>query len=398
MHTIKILDTSYAAEAHALNNYSFPEFAGSDTVEGFASWLESTPCFGEFEDGVLQSKIHVIPMTFRLEDVEYKSTGIGAVGTYPEARGKGGIRRLFERILAWEKEEGVVLSFLGPFSYEFYKKFGYERIFETLTLTWSMEAFPDGKRQAGTIKRLSFEDALPYMTTLYHEDELSKGFGAIRNKEQWNDKGWKDKDIHIAVYFDTAGEATGYVVYSFTVDTFTIKEIIHGDQEALLALAQYIKVHGANAHKVVYISHNPRTSEIPLYQLTEALFDCQMSLRPRMQMRIVDVEKFLQAYPYQKVLDVTIDQIPLFKQCSIQVLDRTAPWNQAIFDLRGKRLDQAREKHVILSVEALTLWFSGYKKSPELIIVGEIETNEREACKVIDQFLASRVPAMTEDF
>lgn len=398
MHTIKILDKTHAAEALALNNYSFPEFTESNTVEGFAGWLEATPCFGEFEDGVLQSKVHVLPMTFRLEEVEYKSTGIGAVGTYPEARGKGGIRRLFQQILAWEKEEGVVLSLLGPFSYEFYKKFGYERIFETLKLTWSMEAFPKGQRQAGVIQRLSYEDALSIMITLYHEDDVSKGFGAIRRESQWNDKGWKGKDTHIAVYTTAAGQATGYLVYSYTTETFTIKEVIHQDQEALLALAHFIKVHGANSHKVEYISHNPRPSEIPLYQLTEALYDVELSLRPRMQMRIVDVEKFLQDYPYRTECGQSLKDTALLEECSIQVTDRTASWNQAIFDLRGNRLEQARVRQIILSVEALTLWFSGYKESPALLITGEMETNDRSVCQRIDTLLTKRVPGMTEDF
>ena len=55
-----------------------------------------------------------------------KMSGICAVGTFPEERMSGHIRRIFGQLLPEAYEKGVVFSNLTPFAHEFYRKFGYE--------------------------------------------------------------------------------------------------------------------------------------------------------------------------------------------------------------------------------------------------------------------------------
>ena len=52
--------------------------------------------------------------------------GIGSVTTLPEYRGSGCIRALLTRVLQEGRKNGEIFSMLGPFSAEFYRKFGYE--------------------------------------------------------------------------------------------------------------------------------------------------------------------------------------------------------------------------------------------------------------------------------
>jgi predicted acetyltransferase len=51
--------------------------------------------------------------------------GIGGVATLPEYRRQGAIRAIMDRLLHQEREEGTVFSYLYPFSFQFYAKFGY---------------------------------------------------------------------------------------------------------------------------------------------------------------------------------------------------------------------------------------------------------------------------------
>jgi len=52
--------------------------------------------------------------------------GIGAVATVPEGRRQGHIRKVFENVFEDIYEKGTVFSHLYPFSFDYYRLFGYE--------------------------------------------------------------------------------------------------------------------------------------------------------------------------------------------------------------------------------------------------------------------------------
>ncbi|MDR3138427.1 MAG: GNAT family N-acetyltransferase [Treponema sp.] len=79
-----------------------------------------------FEDGKMVSSLAEIPYLMRFDGHDARMSGIGGVGTLPEARKGGNIRRIFEKLFSEAYEEGVVFSSLTPFSHAFYRKFGYE--------------------------------------------------------------------------------------------------------------------------------------------------------------------------------------------------------------------------------------------------------------------------------
>lgn len=72
--------------------------------------------------------------------------GIAGVSTLPEYRRNGCIRAVFARLFQMAPERGWALSMLYPFSYEYYRKFGYERICDKVSLALPI-------RQLSAIKR-----------------------------------------------------------------------------------------------------------------------------------------------------------------------------------------------------------------------------------------------------
>jgi len=81
---------------------------------------------GSFENGKLLAGMIEHDFLMRFDGHSVKMTGIGGVGTLPEARKGGHVRRIFEKLLPEAYENGVVFSNLTPFSHDFYRKFGYE--------------------------------------------------------------------------------------------------------------------------------------------------------------------------------------------------------------------------------------------------------------------------------
>lgn len=82
--------------------------------------------WGAFERGKLLSCMTEIDFLMRFDGGAAKMSGVGGVGTLPEARKGGLVRRMFERMLPEAYEGGAVFSSLIPFSHDYYRMFGYE--------------------------------------------------------------------------------------------------------------------------------------------------------------------------------------------------------------------------------------------------------------------------------
>jgi predicted acetyltransferase len=102
-------------------NFAEEEKEADKALEHPAQW-----CWGAFENGKLFSVLSDIDFLMRFDGNSVKMSGIGGVGTLPEARKGGLIRRIFEQLLPQAYEQGSVFSSLSPFSHDFYRMFGYE--------------------------------------------------------------------------------------------------------------------------------------------------------------------------------------------------------------------------------------------------------------------------------
>lgn len=69
-----------------------------------------------------------------------KTMLVGGVGTPVEYRRRGYVRRIFDNIGAVAQEKGWAVSMLHPFSFQYYRKFGYEKISDHLIIEFPMTA------------------------------------------------------------------------------------------------------------------------------------------------------------------------------------------------------------------------------------------------------------------
>ena len=126
---IKRLDRSQTEAMFKLAAYAFNKEPTVDYREFFARLADHSWNYGVFVDGMLASQVMCTPFAVNYFGTEYKMGGIGYVASYPEYRGLGGIKDTMKMILADMKKDGFALSYLAPFSYNFYRKFGYEQVF-----------------------------------------------------------------------------------------------------------------------------------------------------------------------------------------------------------------------------------------------------------------------------
>ena len=90
--------------------------------------------------GVSMSHAGAVTRQTRFAGSNITTLAIGGVGTAPEYRRNGCVRAMFEEILPKAKENGWAVSILHPFSFSYYRKFGYEKVSDHVLLSFPITA------------------------------------------------------------------------------------------------------------------------------------------------------------------------------------------------------------------------------------------------------------------
>jgi len=168
------------------------------------------------DDNCLHSAVTVIPYTIRMNGKEIKMAGIGDVVTRPQSRGAGCVRQIFDKVFPDMLESGQIFSFLYPFSYEYYRKLGYE-----VCLSYSQWSFPTEqlskfKYPKNVEAHQPGDDAAPYVQ-IYEAFAEGRNLSAVRNQKSWDELLKRDPYKKLEFTFlvrDDFGKGIAYVMYS----------------------------------------------------------------------------------------------------------------------------------------------------------------------------------------
>jgi predicted acetyltransferase len=244
--------------------------------------------------------------------------GVGAVGTLPEARKGGYIRRIFERILPVMLEEGKVFSYLYPFSYQFYRKFGYELCYTpnriTVPMTFFGEyPFPDGMDQyfPGT--------DISELMSVYNEFIKDKNLPLVRDEAFFRRRADKDpySTRHYAyLHRDKSGKADAYLLFQSVGGIedreLKVRELIWNSPQALHAMFGFIAQLGAEFTTLTWDA----PSSVNLPSLFSAGFDYKVETPPHGMNRILNLKRAFEMMPAPKTpgrvtIGVTDDALPV---------------------------------------------------------------------------------------
>lgn len=90
--------------------------------------------------GVSMSHAGLVTRQTRFAGKNITTLAVGGVGTAPEYRRNGCVRAMFETFLPQAREHGWVVSILHPFSFSYYRKFGYEKVSDHVLLSFPITA------------------------------------------------------------------------------------------------------------------------------------------------------------------------------------------------------------------------------------------------------------------
>ncbi|WP_377887270.1 enhanced intracellular survival protein Eis [Alkalihalobacillus sp. R86527] len=362
-------------DALRLSEYAFQYDVPKEDVEKRLKAYSEHAVWGDFEDGNLAAKLHIIDLHTWIAGTRFSMGGIASVATYPEYRRGGKVAKLLRHSLSEMKENGQTISFLHPFSIGFYRKFGWEILSNWKKLTLKKEDFVQLTPASGKVRRIRLEDVFEQLNPIY-EAFANKFNGMLKRDEYW----WKNRvysegDL-FATYQNSDGKLSGYVYYKVKERNLEVEEFVALDGDARKGLWNYLCQHDSmidggtiltnEGDQLPYLLQNPKVkSEVEAYFMA----------------RIVDVENFLINYPF--MLD---EGESLF----MHIHDEHAAWNNGTFHIAPHEVKvfQANsqtsscthppKRGLRCNINTLTAVLTGYQSPEFLYESGLIEGSEQD--------------------
>ncbi|GAB2027109.1 GNAT family N-acetyltransferase [Lactovum odontotermitis] len=296
-------------ELLALVRYCFPT-ARSGREDVFRQVLDFSTVYSAEADGKPVSMLLGLDYKVFWAGKIAAMTGVGLVASYPEARGQGHIRQLMTEMLENEYEKGTELSYLSPFSYQFYEKFGYEYTFDHKMYEIQMTDWPRG--QFGKVERLDFETILPEMKRIY-EKEAAVG-DVARTELQWV----YHFQTRYQPRFALTSNGEGYLIYEYKGSAFEILELVALTETAKQQLYSFVSAHSSGFEKVIWRAPENIRLEEEMPEPRRA----KIQLQPDMMARIVNLKKFFE-----------LNGQPDF---AVEISDPILPQNNGIYGSGGE--------------------------------------------------------------
>ena len=374
---IKVITEEDYLKSMKLSEYAFQYRVPEEKVPARKAKLKDHKLLGIWDDDLLAAKLHIIPLEVNMIGEEWKMGGIAGVATYPEYRRSGYVKSLITEALNQMYHDGQIVSLLAPFDIPFYRKFGWEILSDVKKITFEKSNLIFLSHQPGSIKRYTKDTFQEDIVQIYRE--YSKKFMGmlVRDTNWWMEHVFEDNSF-IAVYYNAANEAKGYMVYQVKERKLDVQEMAALDQESRMGLWNFICQHDSMVDEVkLNLSAH---DSFPFFLKQPRV---KMELQPYFMARIVDAEKCLKKFPFNQ------ESTSLF----LHLEDPIAPWNNGSYligngevkvfkEKQGSQCVHPPQKGLRLSINVLSALIFGYKRPLELYDIELIRGARQEIEKL----------------
>ena len=371
-------------------------FNRDDTPERRAFFMDRYQhgwIYGLHDHDKLVSGLYSLPFQVNFHGVTYQMNGIGDVMSAPEYSGRGGAGKLLTAALNEMAAKKVDLSYLAPFSYGYYRKFGYEQTFNHATQTIAAKDLPRVKPSdlSGTVTRYGNE-GLTLINDFYAAQPINQRGGVIR-PDWWLHYLSLKHDWSVAIYRNANDQIEGYLIYERQATNFAIQEWTTSTPVAFERLANFVTKHGTSFET---FSYEGPSDEHGLDLLADP-YPLTVKTTPYMMARIVLLHAFIKRYPF-----TGSDLAPI----RLAVTDETLVQNQGIWELQvtaGKvtmnrvTTNLTKRSDLQLSIQQLTKALFGTRSLASGWQHSQI-SGDIEAAKRLDRVLVHEAPALIDYF
>ena len=253
------------------------------------------------ENGTQLSKGSFRYVNSNFGKTQVKALLAGGIATPVHYRRGGNVRKMFDVMFDTAIKDGVAVALLHPFSFSYYRKFGYEKVCDHVIVRCSTRML----------------DFVPRRCTLvpYDESKLSDlikvyaAFSKGRNVllQRTDDKYYKDPKKQIYVYYEK-GVAAGYIVYSAKNELIvnhlgngllTVHELCYTTPQALREIFSFLRMFEGEYDEIEFANIAPCVEvELMLKHYTHTSY----TVVPDIMAKTLNAEKLLLtgAYPQKE--------------------------------------------------------------------------------------------------
>lgn len=362
--------------------YAFNRTDSKKRRDFFETRYENSIPYG-YGDKRLMSGLLRIPFVSNFKEVRYRTDGIADVMSLPENMSGISANVLLRNALKDMYDSDAELSYLAPFSFEYYRKFGYEYAFDNYSYTIAVDDLPKVPMiRNGELLRTTVNDDLKK----FYAKKTSSEIGGLDRPDWW----WdylvkKHPDRELIEYLGDSKEISGYLMYSRDNEKFRIEEFIYDSSDAFNALMKFVTRH-ASSHKIFQYDSPIPVNNLSMFPNPNKI---DLKIKPYMMARIVNLEKFVKKYPFKKNDFILI----------IRVKDDVISENNRMWELNSNKFSPTEkfETDVEIDIRELTQVFMGKAKAIDLYHIGKV-TGSLEAIKRLDSIVIDKQGILRDYF
>lgn len=388
---IRQLTKEEAAERVALSEFAFQLELTEQQREERKTRFRPEEQWGAFDDeGKMLSALHLAPLEIYIGQRSLKMGGVAGVATWPEARRHGCVAKLLAHALGVMRGQGQTVSMLHPFSFPFYRKYGWEMTIERKQYEIESKQLPAIEGFAGQVVRIPKEASA--LNGVY-ERFARRYTGMLKRSEEWWEQRALSKPGLAALYRNGDGTPEGYILYDVRNRLMTVHEWAALTEEARRGLWSFVANHDSMADKIAMT--------VPVDDATSFWFAdprFKQEIIPYFMSRIVDAAGFVAQYPF---LPGSADEA-----LTITLIDRHAPWNNGTFRLEWDRDGTARMQQterqsagagIACDIQTLTALLLGNRRPEQMARWGRLQ-GDGEAVSVLERRVPSLTPYLADFF
>ncbi|GAB4074329.1 GNAT family N-acetyltransferase [Barrientosiimonas marina] len=391
MTTIKRLDPEDDAHAiFALSQFAFQYELSEQEFNERKADASRHIIWGMMDHDQIAAKVHLVPLSCYINGKSFEMGGVSSVATWPEYRRQGAVKQLLQTALQYMRANGQTLSLLHPFSFGFYRKYGWEYAFSQKTYRISIARLKQSWDVDGYVRRL--HNDIPVLDQIYTTYAQHYNGMLVRDNKWWKERVLKNNQQQAAAY-DAHGQPQGYILYSVKEGQLMVHELIAETVDAYKQLLRFIANHDSMAETVTMTV--PENDPLPLL-VDEPRFE--QTINPYFMARIVDVHAFLKQYPF---LNEGAESVAL------HVTDAFLPENNGTYQLSQTgsgpnvthlRTESSREASgVHCNVQQLTVMLMSFKRPLELYRAGLI-AGDRRAVECLESMIPDQQTYLPDFF
>lgn len=335
----------------------------------------------------------------RVRGTWFKVGAIGDVASPPENRRKGYVGEMLRRALKEMKERGMAFSALWPFSYPFYRSFGWEQssAFQSYTLELKFLKFT-ANDTVGEFRKVSIDD-YQLLNSIYRQFYNRYDLEIKRSRDWWKDRVFRTKNKRYGYIWEKEGEARGYIIYfvqagkdNFWERKLYVPELLAVDYEAYRQLLRFIYYHDSQIieAKINAPLDNPLLKVLPDPRIKKHQYE------PGIMFRIVDLVKVLNSLVYAEDLQEKI---------TFTVKDEQADWNNGDFILeveggrgRCRKKNLSGETDFQVNIHSFAPVITGFMDPEEAAALNYLNVKEPGHARTLNRIFPARKTFFCEFF